>query len=136
MSQRNGIMSRVLAVVLVFTLCLAMGGCGDKKNSGGHTTDKKSETQAKGRFLEQERKLPKEVTTLLSAVERTDGVVEAFGYSDETGEQYILTTKNAGKKWKARKIKSFPAYSYDGVTIAKDGTIAVAGMFRARLDYV
>ena len=131
MSQRNGIMSRVLAVVLVFTLCLAMGGCGDKKNSGGHTTDKKSETQAKGRFLEQERKLPKEVTTLLSAVERTDGVVEAFGYSDETGEQYILTTKNAGKKWKARKIKSFPAYSYDGVTIAKDGTIAVAGMFRA-----
>ena len=84
MSQRNGIMSRVLAVVLVFTLCLAMGGCGDKKNSGGHTTDKKSETQAKGRFLEQERKLPKEVTTLLSAVERTDGVVEAFGYSDES----------------------------------------------------
>lgn len=54
MSQRNGIMSRVLAVVLVFTLCLAMGGCGDKKNSGGQTTDKKSETQAKGRFLEQE----------------------------------------------------------------------------------
>lgn len=100
MSQRNGIMPRVLAVVLVFTLCLAMGGCGDKKNSGGHTTDKKSETQAKGRFLEQERKLPKEVTTLLSAVERTDGVVEAFGYSDETGEQYILTTKNAGKNGK------------------------------------
>ena len=65
------------------------------------------------------------------AVVLTVCVVEAFGYSDETGEQYILTTKNAGKKWKARKIKSFLAYSYDGVTIAKDGTIAEAGMIRA-----
>ena len=50
MSQRNGIMSRVLAVVLVFTLCLAMGGCGDKKNSGGQTTDKNQKLRRKGVF--------------------------------------------------------------------------------------
>ena len=99
-----------------------LAGCGSRKVN--EHTDMKKET-AKGRFLEEETALPKDLSQVEVAGRIADGSLYILGLSEDTPKRVFYSSTDNGKTWTAGKVPE--KLSYEKCSYIQKGAFSFSG---------
>lgn len=126
-------LSGILAAVLTVGL---LAGCGDGKTGavveGLETEQQKNSNEMedsgkKGRFLETEIALPREVETIYCMGKQENGTISVFAGGEE--KDYLFTSWDMGENWETVETNVVSDAWIMGSSIAPDGSAYLAGYY-------